>query len=190
MILFRQILVSQLEIRKMVGIELLQSAVLLAASIALACAGYLTVSTALIITLINAGLAVLLLLVFIRESIKLTHAFDSSLFGDTLKYGVKLSFSQTVFLLSAEFSFIILGYLAHGQFASLGLYSRAATIAGLILMIPNYIGPLLMSQWSAVTGEQRAETSRSGHQDIAGVWGRHFPRYRLRWALHHLAAVR
>lgn len=155
-ILFRQILVSQMEIRKMVGIELLQSAVLLGGGSALACLGYLTVSSALILTFINSSLAVLILLVFLREFLKITLAFDWSLFAGTLKYGLKLSLSQTIYLLSAEFSYIILGYLTYGRFAEIGLYSRAAAISGLIILIPNYVGPLLMSQWSAVTGEQRA----------------------------------
>lgn len=155
-ILFRQILVAQFEVRKIVGIDLLQYALLLAGCVALACTGHLTVSSALALTLMGAGAALLCLFVFLNESIDIKCAFDWPLFGNTLKYGIKLSLAHAIFLLSAEFSYIILGYLKYGQFAPLGLYSRAATITGLILLIPSNISPLLMSQWSSVTGDQRA----------------------------------
>ncbi len=155
-ILFRQILVAQFEVRRMVGIDLLQNGLLLAGWLTLAFMGRLTVSSALPLTLLGAIASVLCLLIFLKESIDIRCAFDWPLFFNTLKYGIKLSLAHTIFLLSAEFSYIILGYLKYGQFTPLGLYSRAATITGLILLIPSNISPLLMSQWSSVTGDPRA----------------------------------
>ena len=151
---FRQILVAELEIGKVVGIELLQAGASLVCAGFLGFLGYLTVSSALMLTMLNSGLAVALLLFFLRGFRGMSFPFDWGLFGRTLRYGLELSLSQTMYLLSAEFSLIVLRF--YGNFDVVGLYSRAAAISGLIILIPNYIGPFLMSQWSTVSGERRA----------------------------------
>ncbi len=154
MTFFRQLLVAELEISKVISVELLQAGTLLSFAAILSCLGYLTVSTALILTMLNSGLAVIVLLYFFRGSRGVFCPFDRRLFGLTLKYGLKLSLSHTIYLLSAEFSLIVLRF--YRGFDEVGLYSRAAAICGLIMLIPNYICPFLMSQWSAVSGEKRA----------------------------------
>ena len=106
----------------------------------------------LVVSLVGLGniIVLALLIFFLREAIVLKIPIDLSLLKDLFFYGVKLSVTNLVFLLSSNIVIFLLKILLDKGFESVGLFSRATAVANIFILIPTSVGPLLYSKWSRI----------------------------------------
>lgn len=91
-----------------------------------------------------------LLLIFLKKDISFKLNIDVRLMKDMFFYGIKLSATNLVFLLSSNLVIFLLKSLSDNGFESIGLFSRAIAIANMFVLIPSSIGPLIYSKWSSI----------------------------------------
>ncbi|HRP89098.1 MAG TPA: polysaccharide biosynthesis C-terminal domain-containing protein [Edaphocola sp.] len=96
----------------------------------------------------------LLLIYYLRNKIDLSIKLDYSLIKKIFIYGVKISATNFVFLLSSNLViFLLKGQLENG-FQEVGLFSRAATIVNMVVLIPSSIAPLIFSKWAGASKDK------------------------------------
>ncbi len=155
-LLLKQLLIAQLQARRMVLVSLARAGTILVGGFVLAATGALTISTALAVAASSFAVSLILPAAFLRKHIDLSLPFDWALHRQVIAYGFRLAAASILYLISLEVSVVLLRYLMPGQFEPIGLYTRATTLSGLAVMIPRFMGPLLFSKWAGVTGEQRS----------------------------------
>lgn len=151
-----QIMFAEMATVRLVVSQLVGTLVSIVAGSILAIMHYLTVPNAILIGAAASIASTVVVIAYQRRYIDWSIRFDWQLFRQIWIYGLKLASSGVLLLVSMELSVILLGYLIPGQFTEVGLYSRAATICGLAIMLPRLIAPLLYSKWSSVSGEARS----------------------------------
>ena len=106
-------------------------------------------------------LAVLFLIYFHRSNISSGIQLCWKNMLMVVKYGIKLSASNFLFVLISNASIFALKKLADDGFTDVGLYSRAVAISSIVLMIPNSIGPMLFSRWSHADIDYQSEIQKT-----------------------------
>jgi PST family polysaccharide transporter len=149
------ILVAQLAAKKMVSVLLSRSGFLLLACAALALFGKLTTMSALLMLSGSFIVGLVAIIGYIKRHISLRTTIDWSLLKRVVAYGVKLSAANLMYLASLNISLFLLRHVVRGDFAALGLYARATTICGLIVLLPRTIAPLLYAKWSMTDANVR-----------------------------------
>jgi len=117
----------------------------------------LTPSAALLFLAAGGIAACLLVLFFVRKHIDLSQPFEMKLFIDLAKIGLPLAVANLLYVASLSITVILLRYLHRGDFSSIGLYTRAVGISGMVTIVPVAIGPLLYARWAGMKGEARAK---------------------------------
>lgn len=105
-----------------------------------------------VISLIGLGnlIPFLLLIFYLRHDINLKIKIDYKILKKIFFYGIKLSATNLVFLLSSNLVVFLLKSLSDNGFESIGFFSRATAISNMFILIPASIGPLIYSKWASV----------------------------------------
>lgn len=152
-LILQQILTAQLAAKQIVIVNFSRTIVPLGVGSGLALCGKLNINYALVLNSCSIFVALAILLFYLSSYISLRYPFDWHLLKRTILYGLKLAAANTLYLISLQTSVILLRWLEPNQFAHIGLYTRASTVAGLVLVIVRLMGPLLYAKWSAVNGQ-------------------------------------
>ncbi len=109
-----------------------------------------------VISLIGLGnlIPFLLLIFYLRHDINVKINIDYKILKKIFFYGVKLSATNLVFLLSSNLVIFLLKSLSDNGFESIGLFSRATAISNMFILIPTSIGPLIYSKWASTEKEK------------------------------------
>lgn len=149
--ILRQFLTAELEIRRVLLIDAVHFSLLFLPVLVSTIAGSIDIEIAiLILSIASMARCVCTLWQFMPQT-RMSTPFDWILLFDVFRYGVKFSFANLLYLLSLEVGVIILRYLLPNSFEDIGIYSRAVSIGGLILIFPRSLGPLLFAKWSQST---------------------------------------
>lgn len=154
-LILRPILTARLEVRRMVWVELIRQLVLLGGGLVLVGLGCLSAHTGLVLLALGFYGSLLLAAWFLRRFADLRRRFDWRLFRGVLVYGLKLGAATALFGLTQNLGVFLLRALRPGQFADVGLYTRAVAVCALVLTVPVGIAPLLYAKWSGAAGEER-----------------------------------
>ncbi len=153
--MLRPVLAAQLAARRMVSVDFSSRIVLLTGGAALAAFHLISADAAIRLLAFGQASALLLVLHYLRDDIRLSHRFEWDLFGQVVVYGLKLAAVNLLFLLSSQLTVMLLRYLRPDAFGDVGLYTRAAAVGGLVTLVPVAVSPLLFAQWSTLSGEAR-----------------------------------
>ena len=96
-----------------------------------------------------------LVLYYVRRDIDFSRRFDWRLFHQVLVYGIKLTTTNLLLVLTGTLSVMLLRYLRQEQFTDVGLYTRAVAICSLARLVPIAVGPMLYAKWAASEGDVR-----------------------------------
>lgn len=167
--LLRPFLVAAIEVRRMIAVDLVAPATVLAGAAALA-AGRLDAPAAIV--LLSAGqvasLAVLLWLLRGRLAVRVP--LDRALLRDVLRCGSQNFAANLLGILLASLTVMLLRGLSldEGRFGPVALYTRATALCGLAMMIPAALGPLLYARWAGTAGpERRAQVELAARLNVA-----------------------
>ncbi len=154
-VILRPALVAQLAARRLVFADLGELLLVLGAGVLLGVSGLLTPTTALVALAGGFAGGMLLLLWYLRPHIRLAVPFDWHLLRRLVIYGLKLAAANVMYVLCNNLTVLILRHLRPDQFDAIGLYTRAVSVAGLVLLVPTAMGSLLYAKWSLMTGPIR-----------------------------------
>jgi len=152
---FRPIMVSALEARKMVVVNVSLPVCILLGAAVLGICGLLTTSKALILLAIANITSFIVTLSLVMPSLSLKGPFNWHLLRGLLSYGVKLSAANILQVVFSAASIMLLRYLTIEDFGQVGLYTRAVALCGLGMLVPTAIGPLLYAKWSSADKQER-----------------------------------
>ncbi|MBS1735380.1 MAG: polysaccharide biosynthesis C-terminal domain-containing protein [Bacteroidetes bacterium] len=107
---------------------------------------------AIIIVTIGNILSLSTLFFFLHDLRPIQKSFNSKLSLSLLKYGIRLSVIDLLFVLTGNVTIILLRNLSGSDFSLVGVYSRAVAISGLVSLVPYTVGPLLYSRFARLTG--------------------------------------
>lgn len=154
------ILVARLEARRTVAVDLAHPLVLLLSGALLALAGWLNVPAALVAHTLATLASLGLVLLFIRPLLDFSRLPPWSQTGEIVRYGAQIAAATALYLLAYHLGVFLLRWLRPEGFGELGLYTRAISVCGLVLLAPQSVGPLLYARWSELAGSQRMEQVR------------------------------
>lgn len=117
--------------------------------------GTVTLERAWLFTSLSQIPGMILMLFFLRRQIDLKLPFDWTLVKKMAGYGLKLNLSYIVLLLNGEIGLLLIRLLIKGDFSEVGYYRNAVSLATMILMLPNSIGPMLFARWSGAPKEEQ-----------------------------------
>lgn len=143
------ILYIDLDVVKIQVLSLFSTALLLLGLGLLYWLSYINLELVLIIVGISNLLPLLLLFYFLRLFINLKIKLDWTMLKKIFLYGIQISSTNLVFILSSNIVVFLLKYFDPSGFQNIGLYSRATAVANMFIMVPSALGPLLYSKWSA-----------------------------------------
>ncbi|SEW52478.1 MATE family efflux transporter [Chitinophaga arvensicola] len=149
----RPVLVAQLASKRMVVIDMLPRIIILLSGLLMLLISKR--SPAFAITALGVGntVACCTLFYFLREHLHLRTPFNWKLLGSLLKYSIKLSASNFLYVLTSNVTVMLLRYTQQQNFNQVGLYTRAVAISGMITLIPSTVGPLLYAKWAGLKGD-------------------------------------
>lgn len=155
--LLRPFLVAALEVRRMLAVDLVVPAVVLAGGAALRAAGRLDAAAALLLFSAAQAASLALLLALLRPHLAPRVPLDRALLRDVLRLGAQNFAANLLGILLASLTVMLLRGLSldEGRFGPVALYTRAAALCGLAMMIPAALGPLLYARWSGAAGPDR-----------------------------------
>lgn len=156
----RPVLVARLEVNRMIIVDIVPKVVLLAFGMLM----IITDSKRIDLVIMALGLgntaSFILLLYYFRSNITFRSKFDFTLFRKIFKYGIQLSASNLIVVLTSNVTIILLRLFQTDNFNNVGYYTRAVAIGSMVSIIPATIGPMLYSKWSNVSKEElRNQTS-------------------------------
>lgn len=97
----------------------------------------------------------LILFYYLRKDIDIYCSIDFQLIKNLFFYGIKISATNFVFILSSNsVIFLIKYYLENDGFTGIGLFSRATSIANILILLPTTLGPLFYSKWSGLDKDE------------------------------------
>jgi O-antigen/teichoic acid export membrane protein len=144
------VLYASLEILKLQIIGLISTILLLIAFTLFYFLGSLNVELGIVIVgMVNIVTTVILLFV-LRKDINIGLKVNYKVIYDLFSYGVKVSASNLVFILSTNVVIFLLKFLLQDGFEAVGLYSRASAVAGIFILLPATLGPMFYSKWCGV----------------------------------------
>ncbi|MDX1774863.1 oligosaccharide flippase family protein [Oceanihabitans sediminis] len=146
----RPILTAQLAVKKMIIVDLIPRIVLILFAILIYVLNFENADWAIFALGLGYALAFISLLYYFRDFIKFRKKFDWILFKRLMSYGLKLSASTLMVVLTSNITIIFLRVFQEDGFNNIGLYSRAVAISNMVAIIPTTIGPLLYSKWASV----------------------------------------
>ncbi|HVI48418.1 MAG TPA: polysaccharide biosynthesis C-terminal domain-containing protein [Chitinophaga sp.] len=149
----RPVLVAQLASKRMVIIDMLPRIIVLLGGLLMLLLSQRSSSFAITALGVGNTLACLTLFYFLREHVQLSMPLNWKLLGSLLKYSVKLSASNFLYVLTANVTVMLLRYSQQQNFSQVGLYTRAVAISGMITMIPSIVGSMLYAKWAGLKGE-------------------------------------
>jgi O-antigen/teichoic acid export membrane protein len=155
--LLRSVLVAELAVRRMVAVNVLQHLVVIVLILALGLAGSLRVESALCVVALGSLCSAGLLLLFLGRDVLRLRRFELGWLTRTAGYGLKLAANGILVTLISSLTVMLIRYQLPQAFAALGLYTRAAAIAGLVVLIPRALSPLLYARWSDVDNDSRVQ---------------------------------
>ncbi len=153
--ILRPLLVAQMAARRMVTVDLVIPIGLLVGGLALLAGRSLNPATMLAVQGVASFGAFVLVLVYLRDNLSWRQRFHWKLLMDMLNYGVKLAAANILMNLGNNITVMLLRHFRGDQFTDVGLYTRAATISSLAILIPSALGPLLYAKWSDTAGLAR-----------------------------------
>lgn len=146
----KTVLTAALQSFKLTLIEQIPRIVLAAFALLAVIHSHIEVSFALIAMAVGNVMALILLSFFLKSKATFKVPFSWSLFRGIFKYGIKLSACDLLFVLTSNISLLLLKYFSNNDFHSVGLFSRAVAISGIISMIPYTVGPLLYAKLALI----------------------------------------
>jgi len=151
----RPVLAAQLAAKRMVVTDLSTRVTILALGVFLLTCGRLKLETALIIVALGNVIACLVSVWYLRPHINMKLPFDPKFFLYVLKYSLKLSAANLLLVLSSSITVVLLRYLVR-DFDTVGLYTRAVAISGMITLVSSAIAPLFYAKWAGLNGKDLA----------------------------------
>jgi len=145
------VLYANLEIIKLQILQLSSNLFLLASILFFYLIDCFEINIVISITGISNIVLVAILLFYLRDDLHIKTKMDFILIKELFSFGVKLSATNFVFILSSNIVIFLMQHFLKNGFESVGLFSRASTIANIFLLIPTTLGPLLYSKWSGVS---------------------------------------
>ncbi len=155
--LLRPFLVAGLEVRRMIVVDLVAPATLLAGAIALSAAGRLDAPNALLLLSGGNVASLAVLLWMLRARLAFRGPLDRPLLREVLRCGFQNFAANVMGILLATLTVMLLRYLSldEGRFGPVALYTRAVALCGLAMIVPGALGPLLYARWSGAVGPDR-----------------------------------
>ncbi len=151
----RKVLMAEMQVVRYSLSQLTVNTLMLTATGVLAALGLLTTDLA-ILCLSGAFLVDLaVLLLFLRKHLSFPPLPDLSLLWRTIKYGLQLYLVNMLVNVNQQMPILLLGVVLTGDFDSIGFFSRAFTICGLIRLLAQGTSMLLYSHWSAADEEAK-----------------------------------
>ncbi|MDM1415687.1 oligosaccharide flippase family protein [Myroides odoratimimus] len=96
----------------------------------------------------------IVLLLSIKHYLSREIRISFSLIKEIFAYGIKISVTNLVFILSSNIVVFLIRLMDNDGFTSVGIYSRAVAIASIFAIIPNTIGPLFYSKWAGMSNNE------------------------------------
>lgn len=155
----RPILTAQLAARRMIIVDLIPRIILFTFAILIYFLKLKNADWAILALGLGYTLAFLSLLFFFKEFIVFKNKFDWSLFKTILSYGIKLSASGLMVVLTSNITIVFLRLFQEEGFNNIGQYSRAVAISSILIIIPTTIGPLLYAKWANINDTTLAKQS-------------------------------
>lgn len=150
----KPILTAKLEATKMVIVDLTPRIVLIFFGSLMLLRQNPTVELALIALGLGNAASFAELIFFYKKSISFKTRFKWDLLKKLLIYGLKLSASNLIYVLTGNVTIILLRIFNQDTFDQVGIYTRAVAISSMVSVIPATIGPMLYAKWSETKTEQ------------------------------------
>lgn len=155
--ILRPILVAQLRTFAMIAPIVLRSVGLFGGAVLLAPLGLLSTDSAIGVLSLSRVAEGLLVITFLAGHCRIHLPLDWPHLGRLVRYGLKLTAVDLMYLLSSQSTVVLLRLLRPDDFGDLGLYSRAVAVAGLVTLVPLNLGQLLYAKFASVAGETRTQ---------------------------------
>lgn len=110
------------------------------------------INQAIILVGLGNILSTIILLYYLRNDIDLSYGIDFKLIKDLFFYGIKISATNFIFILSSNIVIFLIKFIQQTDgFIGIGLFSRATSVANIMMLIPTTLGPLFYSKWSKLS---------------------------------------
>ncbi len=148
--IMRHMLVAHFATLQLVLMDGLQAlAILIPAAIVISLGGQWGIHEAFLYFWIASALRLAVAAAYSSKFLVWDQRFSWKLLASMLKFGVTVSASNILYLLTLELSIFALRTLSRGAaFSDIAFYTRAGTICGLIAILPRTTAPLLFARWA------------------------------------------
>lgn len=151
------ILMAGLRVKLYITVVILRSFIALAMLVQLVLLSAVTVSSALAVQVLGIVGSFILLVWFLRNYLKRLRQTSLSLIKRMIGFGLQFTVGNVINLLNVNIGLYLVRYYLSENFEYVGYYGRATAVAGLLIMLPTAVGPILYSRWSSLSLEQRVK---------------------------------
>jgi len=157
--LLRPLVIARLKVAWWIGGDLAGPGVVLVGCAVLHLAGSLTPAAALCLQGAGAMTSLAITAAYLLPLSAWHPRTDLRLFRETLRQGLRFFVSNATQLLIGTSIVAVLRLMTQDEpgFGSVALYTRAAALSGLTLMLPIGIGPMLFARWAGMASATRRE---------------------------------